>query len=148
AGRAEHDGVHRIVELDQPPRFGHFLAHRAVEAVECVRAVQGDDRDVIDGVEVGLDGLATHRHCQFGARFSTNAFGPSSESWVCRFRSRNASARISASFHGRARVLWRARLVPRTASGAFELTMSAISWARSSRRSWSTTSLIIPRSYA
>ncbi|EPQ77710.1 Enoyl-CoA hydratase [Mycobacterium marinum MB2] len=41
-----------------------------------------------------------------------------------------------------------ARRVPRTASGALRLTMSAISCARSSSRSCSTTSLIKPRSKA
>ena len=48
------------------------------------------------------------------------------------------------SSSGRSRVLWMASRVPRTASGALELTMSAISWARSRSFSCSTTSVIMP----
>ena len=76
------------------------------------------------------------------------ASGPSFASSVRTTRSRNASAMISASCSGRSRPLRIARRVPRTASGALRLTSSAISRARSSSRSCSTTSETMPSSYA
>ena len=79
ARRAKHHRVHRIVEFDGPPGLGHLLAHRPVERVERVRPVQRDGGDVVGGVDVEQDRLERrHRHCQFGCRFSMNAFGPSS----------------------------------------------------------------------
>ena len=63
-------------------------------------------------------------------------------------RSRNASASSSASYSGSPRPLRIASRVPRTASGALRLTVSASSRARSASRSCSTTSVTSPRSKA
>src|ERR1700758_950350 len=127
--------MHRLVEFDRAPGLGHLLTHGAVERVELLGPIQRDGGDVVARVDVEQDGFERHWHFQSGGRFSTKALGPSSASPVRRTRSRNVSASISASCIGRSSPLTMASRVPRTASGALELTIPAISWARSRSRS-------------
>src|SRR5262249_20112541 len=127
AGCPQHHRVHRLVEFDDAPGLPHLLTHGAVERVELFGPIQRDGGDVGGSVDVEQDSLETHWHFQSGFRFSAKAFGPSRASSVRSTRSRNASASISASCSGRSRPLRMASLVPRTASGALELTTPAIS---------------------
>ena len=82
----------------------HLLAHRAVERVERSGRFSVTVGDVVDGVDVERDRLegGGHRHCQFGARFSMNAYGPSGRLRCSRARgtSRRGSRLHSAAGRG------------------------------------------------